>query len=156
MSIRIRYDDRDVRRGLNRLLASARDLSPAMREIAAYLVDSSKQALEDQASPEGVPWAPLAESTRKDRRRRGYGGDGPILERSGDLFRSIMGHHDARSAVAGTNLVHAALQQLGGTPDMPPGPAAVPARPFLGVGDDHREMILETIREHLRGAVEAR
>ena len=36
---------------------------------------------------------------------------------------------------------------------MSPGPAAVPARPFLGVGEDHREMIMETIREHLRRAV---
>lgn len=155
MSIKIDYDDREVQRGLNRLLAAAEDLSPAMRDIATHLADSSKQAIEDQASPEGTAWAPLAASTRKERRRQGYGGDGPILERSGDLFLSIMGRHDEQSAVAGTNLVYAALQQLGGTPDMPPGPAAVPARPFLGVGDDHREMILETIREHLRGAVEA-
>ena len=153
MSIEIRYDDREVRRGLNRLLRAAEDLSPAMREIAAHLVDSSEQALEDQASPEGTPWAPLAESTQKQRRRQGYGGAKPILERSGDLFRSIMGHHDETSAVAGTNLVYAALQQFGGTADMPPGPAAVPARPFLGVGADAREDILDTVREHLRRAV---
>lgn len=36
---------------------------------------------------------------------------------------------------------------------MPPGAAAVPARPFLGVTEDHREMSLEIIREHLRRAV---
>lgn len=36
---------------------------------------------------------------------------------------------------------------------MQPGAAAVSARPFLGVGDDHREKILETIREHLQRAV---
>ena len=153
--IDIRYDDREVRRGLNRLLRAAEDLSPAMREIAAHLVDSSEQALEDQADPaEGVHWAPLAEGTVAERRRQGYGGDRPVLERSGDLFRSIVGEHDETSAVAGTNLAYAALHQFGGKPGMPPGPAAVPARPFLGVGDDHREMILETIREHLRRAVE--
>ena len=153
MKIDIRYDDREVRRALNRLLRAAKDLSPAMREISAHLVDSSEQALEAQASPAGTPWAPLAKGTEAERRRKGYGAAAPILERSGDLIRSIVAAHDETSATAGTNLAYAALQQFGGKPGMSPGPAAVPARPFLGVGDDHREMILDTIREHLRGAV---
>lgn len=152
MKIDIRYDDGEVRRGLNRLLRASRDLSPAMREIAGHLADSAEENLQRQAAPDGVPWKPLAESTVADRRRQGYGA-GPILERSGDLFGSIHADHDRRSAVAGTNLVYAALQQFGGEPGMPPGAAAVPARPFLGVGEEHREMILESIREHLRRAV---
>ena len=153
MKIDIRYDDSEVRRGLNRLLRASKDLSPAMREIAGHLVDSTEENLERQAAPDGVPWKPLADRTAADRRRQGYG-IGPILERSGDLFGSIQPDHDKRSAVAGTNLVYAALQQFGGQPGMPPGPAAVPARPFLGVTEDHREMILETIREHLRRTVD--
>ena len=45
MKINIRYDDAEVRRGLNRLLRAAEDLSPAMREIAGHLVDSSEENL---------------------------------------------------------------------------------------------------------------
>lgn len=155
MKIDIRYDDAEVRRGLNRLLRAARDLSPAMREIAGHLVDSAEENLRRQAAPDGTPWKPLADRTLADRRRQNFGVR-PILERSGDLFGTIQADHDKRSAAAGTNLVYAALHQFGGLPGMPPAPAAVPARPFLGVTDDHRDMILDTIREHLRRAVDPR
>ena len=128
MKIDIRYDDAEVRRGLNRLLRAARDLSPAMREIAGHLVDSAEENLRRQAAPDGTPWKPLADRTLADRRRQNFGVR-PILERSGDLFKTIRADHDKRSAAAGTN---------------------------LGVTDDHRDMILATIREHLRRAVDPR
>ena len=156
MKIDIQYDDREVQRGLNRLLRAAEDLSPAMREIAGHLVDAAEGSLERQESPAGAPWQPLAEGTRAERRRKGYGAGRPILERSGDLIRSVVGEHDAGSAAAGTNLVYAAIHQFGGEAGMPPGPAAVPARPFLGVDDDTREEILDTIRGYLRAAVRRR
>ena len=69
MKIDLRYDDSEVRRGLNRLLRASKDLSPAMREIAEHLVDSTEENLERQAAPAGVPWKPLADRTAADRRR---------------------------------------------------------------------------------------
>lgn len=153
MKIDIRYDDAEVRRGLNRLLRASRDLSPAMREIAGHLVDSASENLRRQAAPDGTPWAPLAERTLAERRRDPFDVR-RILERSGDLFTTIQGEHGKRHAAAGTDIAYAAIHQFGGRPGMAPAPAAVPARPFLGVTDDHRDMILATIREHLRRAVD--
>lgn len=153
MRIDIRYDDAEVRRGLNRLLRAAEDLSPAMREIAETLGDSAEQSLKRQAAPDGAPWKPLAEGTQAQRRREGVGGPGPILQRSGDLFDFIQTEYDHQSATAGVGLEYAAIHQFGGRPGMAPAPAAVPARPFLGVTDEHRGMILETITDHLRAAV---
>lgn len=152
MRIDIRFDDAEVRRGLNRLLRAAEDLSPAMREIAATLGDSAKESLARQAAPDGAPWKPLTKGAVAARRRRGKG-PRPVLELSGDLFGSIQTEHDERSATAGTPSEYAAIHQFGGTPGMPPGPAAVPARPFLGVRDEHRDMILDTVRNHLLEAV---
>lgn len=100
MKIDIRYDDAEVRRGLNRLLRAARDLSPAMREIAGHLVDSAEENLRRQAAPDGTPWKPLADRTLADRRRQNFGVR-PILERSGDLFGTIQADHDKRSAAGG-------------------------------------------------------
>ena len=155
MRIDIRFDDTEVRRGLDRLLRAAKDLSPAMREIAGHLGDSAQRSLERQAAPDGTPWKPLTKGAVDARRRRGKG-PRPILELSGDLFGSIQTEHDARSATAGTGLVYAAIHQFGGTPGMRPASAAIPARPFLGVDDDHRDMILETVRDHLLAAVRRR
>lgn len=83
MKIEIKYDDREVRKALERLRKAGADMEPVMREIAGHLVDGDHEAFERQESPDGTPWAPLKPSTKKERRRKRYRG-GPVLERSGD------------------------------------------------------------------------
>ena len=106
------------------------------------------------SAPDGTPWAPLTEGTKRQRRRKGYR-DGPILERSGDLISSIVSDSDATTAIAGTNLEYAARHQLGFEgPDALGRPIDTPARPFLGLWPEHEDLIVESIRRHLARALE--
>lgn len=160
MKIEIKYDGRAVRDALARLERAGQDLTPAMSEIAAALEDAAKQAFADEASPAGEPWADLSEATKairaKDRKW-----PGEILRDSAILFRSITRDHDRTSAVAGTNVVYAALHQFGAergafgrTRRGGPIPwGDVPARPFLGRSDRLDNVILDAIARHLGDAL---
>ena len=146
IDIDIEVDVREVRAGLARLLAAGADLSPAMREIAGHLADSAAQSFEAEAGPGIGPWAPLDPDTIDERRAKRYG-DGPILQRSGDLARSILADWDDTTAVAGTNLVYAATHQFGDEE------RGIPARPFLGLWPEHRGDIARAVAAHLAAAV---
>ena len=151
--IDITIDDTEARRALDRIAGVVEDLGPAMREIAGHLADSTAESFERQSAPDGTPWAPLTEGTKRQRRRKGYR-DGPILERSGDLISSIVSDSDATTAIAGTNLEYAARHQLGFEgPDALGRPIDTPARPFLGLWPEHEDLIVESIRRHLAKAL---
>lgn len=68
--IKIEYDDREIMQALNRLAAAGQDLTPAMREIAAALEDAAQEAFDREQSPDGKPWADLAEHTKARRRKK--------------------------------------------------------------------------------------
>lgn len=157
--IEVKYDDSALRKELDRLLRSGRDLEPAMLRIAGHLADSVAESFERQASPDGAAWAPLSEVTQRQRGMEGYGPERPILERRGDLALSILSEFDRDSAVAGSNLVYAATHQFGASKGAfgktsRGGPIPwgdIPARPFLGVWPEHEELIRRTIVDHLLG-----
>lgn len=67
----------------------------------------------------------------------------PILERSGDLAPRILADWDDTSAVAGTNVVYAAMHHFGDPR------RGIPARPFLGVSTESRGDVLQAIVDHL-------
>ena len=71
MDVEIKYDDREVQRALNRLIAAGGDLTPAMREIAGHLADSVADSFDRERAPDGAPWKPIKEKTKRDRRRQG-------------------------------------------------------------------------------------
>lgn len=68
-------------------------------------------------------WAPLAESTKADRVRRGYSEDEPLL-RSGELRDSIESEVTGLAAIVGTKSEIGSWQEVG-TENIPP-------RPFIG------------------------
>ena len=140
--IAISYDDKAVRQRLAELLDRGGNLGPPMREIAGHLLDGVNEAFAREASPAGEPWTPLKPATIRDRRRQRYRA-GPILERSGDLGSRILADWDNTSAVVGTNVVYAATHHFGDPR------RGIPARPFLGVSDDARRVILQAIVDHL-------
>ena len=146
MDIEIKYDDRELQRAINRLIAAGGDMRAAMREVAGHLADSVADSFDREATPEGAPWKPLKPKTVRERQRRRYAA-GPILERSGDLARSILADHDKTSAVAGTNLIYAATHHFGDAS------RGIPARPFLGLTDEHKGMILDAIQRHFEAAL---
>lgn len=149
--IDVRADDAEIRRVLRQLAGALDDLSPAMRQIAGELADITERAFAAEADPAtGDPWAYLTAETWERRDLEGH--DGPILQVSGHLATSLQSDYGRDYAAHGTNTIYAALHQFGGTPDMPPGPAAVPARPFLGLDPTAAEDILDILRAHLARA----
>ena len=64
VTIRVEFDDAEVRRALDRLARAGADLTPAMREIGETLLNSARERFSDQTSPDGTPRAPLSEHTR--------------------------------------------------------------------------------------------
>lgn len=73
-------------------------------------------------------WAPLAESTREDRRRQGFEPDNPLY-RTGNLMHSI--HHviQGHEAAVGSDDDIMVYQELGTKVD---GKQRIPPRPVLG------------------------
>lgn len=157
----IEYDDERVRAALRNLRQAGRDLSPAMRSIAAALQDSVEEAFATQSSPDGVPWAPLSDVTISAREKRGKW-PGPILRVTGDLLDTITSDFDETSAVVGTNSPYAATHHFGAergefgtTSRGAPIPwGDIPARPFLGVSAEAGEHVLDILSRHFTGAVE--
>ena len=146
--IEIEYDDRKVRAALKRLAAAGRDLRPAMRDIAAALEAEAQKSFERQRSPEGTPWADLAESTKRQREAIGKW-PGPILQVHGQLVGSLTSRYDADSAEVGTNHPGAARLHFGDRDRDPP----QIGRPFLGRNDDLDAEILNIIERHIRNAI---
>ena len=85
VTIRVELDDREVRRVLDRLAKAGADLTPAMREIGETLLNSARERFSAQTSPDGTPWAPLSEHTRKRKKRS----KDKILTRDGFLRGSV-------------------------------------------------------------------
>ncbi len=142
--IKIEYDDREVVAALNRLGRAGRDLTPAMREIAAALEDAALEAFERQETPGGDPWSDLTDVTKARRERQGHW-PGQILQDAGGLVGSLTGRYDAHSAVSGANLPYAAKHQLG---HREPGEARVPGR-----SDDLDAEILDAVARRIAEAL---
>jgi len=135
--------------GAEEVLSQARDqyedLSPLMRSLSEVIVSGVEDNFANERGPDG-PWAELAEST-KDERRRAGNWPGPKLQRTGQLVASIQPFYTDSTAGASTNKTQAALLNAGGTSDMPPGPAAVPARPYMYISDETETEVEEDVED---------
>jgi phage virion morphogenesis protein len=162
-SITVTVQSQAVRRLLQRIVLQQAHLKPAFETIGAALVSTTQQRFLDERDPDGTPWKPLAASTilaRLPKRtlspKRGRvtkatltaAGALTILRNRGHLFNSITYVADDQQVMAGSNRVQAALMQLGGTPAMPPGAAAVPERPYLGVNTADEKVIGDVLVAH--------
>ena len=57
--------------------------------------DTLRDAFDLNFAAEGPGWTPLARRTVEERKRLGYGGDHPILEREGNLRNSVTDANDS-------------------------------------------------------------
>ncbi|MGC9456852.1 MAG: phage virion morphogenesis protein [Halothiobacillaceae bacterium] len=146
--IEIDYNDRAVLDALQRLDASLDNLTPAMRDIAGVLTDATERAFQNEQDPAtGKPWDALSAATVAIRKGDAH----PILQRSGQLAASVSADWGRDFAAVGTNKAYAAMHQFGGVTapnSMIPG-KRIPARPFLGIGDEDKAEILDIVRGYL-------
>lgn len=156
--IRIEIDDEQALRALQRAAESGRDLSPLMSDIAGVIEDAIERAFQTQSDPEtGEPWAPLAESTKSARRRRGGSEPFAILQDSSSLVQSIGSESSATEAAAGVAEIYGTTHQFGAEKgefgatrhgvSIPWGD--IPARPFLGLSDEDETEILDLVSTYL-------
>ena len=159
MKIDITIDDNDVRDALNNLIAATTDMTPVMRNISEQLLISSRQRFVDEEAPDGTAWKPLKESTKQRKKRNKE----KILTESGYL-QNLVTAVTRDSAAVGSNRVYANVHQFGAEKGefgstakskLPIPWGDIPARPFLGISDDDRVDILETITNYLSRRVDS-
>lgn len=108
---------------IRRLEERANNPLPLTMELA----ESWVRLIQDKFFQEGVPrWRPLAPSTLKERKRKGY--TGKILQRTSALLSSIQPFSNNEEAGAGTNLKYAAVHEKGADIFHPARPSKVRLR----------------------------
>lgn len=146
--VEIVLSDSPVLQVLGSLLDKLDDLSEPMNDIAAVLESATEGAFEAEADPvTGQAWASLSDAYLKaNPKRQG----GKILQASaGGLAASVTADSGDFWAAIGSNKPYARIHQLGGTDDMPAGPAGIPARPYLGVSREDEQSMLGILGEYL-------
>ncbi|MDX1755878.1 MAG: phage virion morphogenesis protein [Marinobacter sp.] len=147
----------DVSDALQKLLHAAENPRDAMAGIAAVMESATERAFATESDPAtGVAWDPLSEVTLAQRPHRA---GGQILQDEGLLAGSIVSDFGLAYAEIGTNKVQAPTHQFGAeqgefgrTQRGGPIPwGDIPARPFLGIGPDDEQDILDIVRQHLVG-----
>ncbi len=121
--IKITVDDPEVLSGLEQLQKAVDDIRAAEEAIGAYLVTSTQRRFEREEGPDGAKWARLSPRTAnrrigtgKSARIRGYDN---ILRVKRRLEQSVFPDVDQDGIHVGSNLVYAAIHQLGGEINMP-------------------------------------
>lgn len=114
-SIKIDIQDRPVIEALDRLRAASVDLRPVLKVIGEHLVASTRQRFQTETDPEGNRWQALKPSTRSRKKHP------KILTESHRLRGSIVYQLSGPNTLeVGTNVVYAAIHQLGGRIDRAP------------------------------------
>ena len=157
--IEVTFDDGEAAGALNLLASRAGDMTPAMRDIGEHLLNNTRERFAEERAPDGTPWAPLSETTKKRKRRHAD----KILTESGALRGHGLVYRAGRSEVeVGSPLVYAGTHQFGAargafgstSRDDPIPWGDIPARPFLGLSGGDRaeiqEIIANRLREHIR------
>jgi phage virion morphogenesis protein len=142
-SIQAEWDDRGFQEACKRLIDAGTRPRPLMADISELLVHSTEDRFEAKIDPEGAPWAPLKASTLARKKKGG------ILVDEGYLVGSLRPDFGDDFAGVAAGMEYAAIHQLGGRDYMAPGPAAIPARPYMGLSEDDAGAILAAASDYL-------
>ena len=179
--IKVNIDDDQLVEGLAALARQGEDASPIMRGLAGIMRSAAQDAFDLERDPvTGAAWPPLNEAYKKQRYADRY--TGKTLNRTGDMRRSLSVRYGRDFALVGVNAPYAAAHQFGARtrPHIirarskkglsfygrngerlvrkavrHPG-SRIPPRPFLGVGEDHKQEMRELIARRLAGAVKGK
>lgn len=146
----------DVTAAMNRLAADGADMTPAMKDIAGHLADTTRERFETETDPTGKKWIPS---------RRVVEHGGKTLTLTGDLGNSITEDWGPDFAAAGPERsggagVYALIHQTGG--EIRPrekkalsfggrivARVIIPARPYLGFTDVNADYAIGALARHL-------
>lgn len=113
-------------------------------DIGQYLINSTKARGLREVSPDGIRWVPLSPRYKrwKEKKRPGVPKlhfDFHMLD--DQLAMQILGG----TLYVGTNAKYGATHQFGR--------GRIPARPWLGISDDDANEIVQTVQDHIDGAI---
>lgn len=111
--VELDVDHRQIRGALAELAARGRSLQPAMRSIGEMMLRSTDDRFRDQVDPEGNRWQPISPAWKEQKRERKHLQD--ILQMRGRLRGSITYKAASDRVAVGSNVVYAAIHQLGGS-----------------------------------------
>lgn len=176
--IEVNIDDDQLMDGLAALARQGEDASPIMRGLAGVMRSAAEDAFDLERDPvTGAAWPPLNAAYKKKRYEDGY--TGKILSRTGKMQQHLSVRHGKDFALVGVSAPYAAAHQFGVRTRAHiirasakralsfygrngrlvvrkavrhPG-SRIPPRPFLGVGEDHKDEMRQLIVRHLRKAV---
>lgn len=128
--------------GLEKRTSSPQDF---LRFVGSDLLAKFRANIDaESAGPDLPAWAPLAESTVKERERLGYGGAHPILKRTLALYSHLT------SSITGAESVSAGTDGSLGYPETHDiGADTMPQRSFVWVDDARVEGWLEVLAQFL-------
>lgn len=147
--IDVNIDDDQLMDGLAALARQGEDASPIMRGLAGVMRSAAEDAFDLERDPvTGAAWPPLNAAYKKKRYEDGY--TGKILSRTGKMQQHLSVRHGKDFALVGVSAPYAAAHQFGARTRAH---IRIPPRPFLGVGEDHKDEMRQLIVRHLRKAV---
>ncbi|EOX1534567.1 phage virion morphogenesis protein [Vibrio cholerae] len=135
-----------IRSHINQFAERGQNMSPALRDIGEHLLLSHHERWQQQQSPDGTPWAPLSPKYQKRKKKHAD----LILVLNQHLSSSSLNYDvDPLGLSFGTSSEYGAIHHFGGSPEMRPSNAAIPARPWLGLSESDFDEIAQILAIHL-------
>ncbi|MCB1397261.1 MAG: phage virion morphogenesis protein [Rhodobacteraceae bacterium] len=120
------------------------DLDDMAYNVGALLEASTRERIAtEKRSPDGAAWAPWSDARPATRQPRHS-----LLVQDNHLLTSIQNHSEGATVKIGSNMVYAAIHQVGGQAGRNRA-VTIPARPYLGLSDADERAIHDLIAEAL-------
>ena len=121
------------------------DTQALMESVGEALRSGTIERFEAEEDPQGKKWKPSA---------RAMAGGGKTLDKESHLKDSIDYAATSDKVMVGSNLPYARIHQLGGKTGKGH-KVDMPARPYLGVSEEDKDEVRETMADFLAGAFKA-
>jgi len=148
MILNVTSNSRIIQNTLRKLQLRLIETRPLMVNIGGIIQSSARKRIATtKQSPNGQAWKPLSRRTVAERIAEGRD-PLDILRRTSALLNSIqLGEATASRVTVGSPLEYAGKHQLGDPANR------IPARPFLGLDDDDKEVLELAAVQHLEVAL---
>ena len=138
------------------------DLTEVHHDIAQHMVEATRARFRTGTGPDGVAWKPKSPLTLTRYLERGDGNrPDPLIGPSGRLGREIVGLASKGAAEIGSALEYSGVMQRGAkkgafgrdSRNHPLPWGDIPARVWLGIGEDDERAIIAIVDEALERAI---
>lgn len=144
--LKIELDDKPLKLSLEAITKELKHPKTLYGILGETLKKTHAQRFKDQKTPTGEKWTPLATATLKRKQARGF--SSLILKQRGYLSDKLAYNTTDHSLEFGSSEKYARIHHKGG--DAGRGKKVkIPARPWLGVSEKDKDLLLQKARTHL-------